>query len=283
MLGVLASSQNPKADYGTLWHQPGEQTERQQGERVMDVKVRVYFKSEIMDHPKFLAKHHSDKHGPDVAHFFNDLRIYFSEGCFYMDTIGGQVPEVLKPFVSGKYSIHDYYLPGFRHGGLYRDARFDQTEAQVKQCNTSRPQGSDSYNIEIVGTNLEYVLGLYHAILSDELLPVSVGKSPVQLIEELRANLFNRESVISDLNRVISELNDRAKVALETIRSMRSMKPALALAHEMNVDLQGNIDALKSHVKVLRQWLDEANKPWYRKFWTWLIKGDPYAFEKAPR
>mgnify|MGYP001558819306 CR=1 FL=1 len=236
----------------------------------MDVKVRVYLKSEIMEDPKFMAKHHSDKRGHDVAYFFNDLRIHFSDGCFYMDTIGGQVPEALKSFMSGKYSIHDYYLPGFRHGGLYRDARFDQTEAQVKQCNTSQPQGSDCYNIEIDGTDLEHVLGLYHAILNDELLPVSVGKSPVQIIEELKANLLNSEREIFELTNKVAVLENQLDTADKTIDSMREeMSLVQEIKRAQLEKAQAQLQASEVKIALLSKDLAEAKKPWHEKLRYW--------------
>jgi|SRR3989344_1423109 len=147
----------------------------------MDVAVRVYLRSKIVDSSEYKVIHYKSSGSPCTKYYLRDMEIHFSEGRFSMDTINGVLPHWLDGFSSEEYSIRSLWNDGFRLGGLYRDKRYDKAEAEVKMC-----KPPTSYNVMVCGTNLAHVLNLHQAILTGELLPIQLGgASAMELAEEL--------------------------------------------------------------------------------------------------
>ena len=213
--------------------------------------VRVYFKSEIMDDPKFSKAFSNHKGQSSVQYRFADLPLNFYDGQFSMDAVDGEVPHVLREFTSGKYSLNSIWYDGFRLGGMYRDERFPDATADVKQCSPARTgDRSTSYNVDITGTNLQHILGLFNAIKADELVPVSVAKSAPARIAELEQALADSKQARLDAAAYDEAIVDRLQAE--------------------NSDLEANLQALQGDYNVLRTKLAQATKPWYKKLDDWL-------------
>lgn len=206
----------------------------------MVILVRVYLKSEIMKNGNYKAIYH-EQQGHHKYSCWN-LPIEFHDGRFSIDAIDGKVPVFFHEYLTSEYSLHRSFVDGFRYSGLYRDKRYDKAEAQIKESG-GRLNDNPYYSVHIEGTNLEHVLGLYKAIINDELVPVSEGASATELIEKLKTQLTNKETLIDEL--------------------------------------KDQLECQDKEVKVLRFELDEAtvriaeqqilaSRPWYQKLRSWL-------------
>lgn len=230
--------------------------------------VRVYFDSKLMADARFSKRHESFKGRTETTYQFDGLPINFYDGHFSMDAIDGEVPEIFKEFISRKYCLKEIWLDGYRHGGLYRDERYSEAEAEVKQCNPARPgDRSSSYNVEIYGTNLEHILGLYQAILADELVPVSFGKSAAQLIEDLRDQL-------AKCNHQLELETDLCKTAeafdIEQLELIKTQKSELEQNLLLIASLEREMSAREEAIRELENKLAQATRPWYRKLTRWF-------------
>lgn len=280
------------------------------------VPVRVYLTNELetKGKPSFKVEVVPSRNGDDVRYSFNGLRIGRNFAQFYVDTLDGVIPEALKPFAGGYYSICKNKINGYRHEGFYRDERFDKASAEISHYG-ERGNRIMSFNIKVIGSDLQQAIDLYNAILADELVPIDLGGQPAtQLLDELktaqdelktaRAELDNRQELMAKyieetdalqlqiLNvnaRLVGKETPREKQLLAEVNTRRELMTQLeealdALLIEVgslkaeivqkNIDIRDITARNNAEITNLRSQLAKAKKRWYTKLCDWIMSSN---------
>lgn len=153
-----------------------------------EVKVRVHLNDTIMNDPRYQAILSQGERGTLEEYFLNNLRFDCMDGRFYIDAPSGQVPTIFRPYIMGRFSIRRNWLPGLRKEGLHLYADYPLAEARIRQCVTYKGD-APIFNIDIDGTDLNDVLGLYKAIVDDNVIPPPPNQALLDQIADLKRRL----------------------------------------------------------------------------------------------
>lgn len=223
------------------------------------IDVRVYLNNKITNLHLFKTVPGNGY----VNHFFGNFEIKQEKCRFYVDTKDGKMPQGLEKFATN-YSIHEGIVRHrARPEGIYRNEQFAEAEAETVKF---RDRDTDFY-MDVVGTNLKDVLGLYWAIINDELLPMSMGGHSAT---ELAARLDGSLAMIADLEAKLQS----------SIQYGQHLHSQLQTAYNENADLENDSVALQARVSALNGKCDQLevecgelknSQPWHKKFGGWFL------------
>ena len=239
--------------------------------------VRVYFDADkVMNH----GQHGTDSKGPNVYHSIASLPIRFDQGQFFIDAANGKVPCVFSELLDGTCSIFNSDVRGFREPGIYRDEKFSRSEARVTQH--LNPSGASIHCIvEVYGDCIDDVIGLYQAIVANELSPLPVDKTAPELVKELQHQLKDSETTLNCFQTEIRRLKDLLTSRQGCVEDLESERARL---YQRIVELETTENSLTTQIEIFKSQRDQlqtqydnlwTRRPWYQKLSERLGSGRP--------